>query len=489
MHRAMSRFRVTTGVLVLMALVACNGATDTMGDTKGGTPTAVVPEHSTPSITQVPPDTTANEAPQINGTPSSNAIVGQDYSFQPAAADHDGDKLTFSISNKPAWASFDPATGRLWGRPDTTDIGVHEQIAINVSDGAHTRALPQFTVKVVGARKSNYGHYFATHYSDSPSDAAMLCQQPGVNGVVWRQTWNQVEPKAGVYNFSSFDKVLGAIANSRNPQCQLWLFVEFKSFRNSPVKNPCPQYLQARHSGPNTNGRNAATCFMWEPEVRSAYVAMMRAAAARFDHNPRVEGLVIQESSLGFNDRYSQDVGDGGTYTPAAWRDALITIIQQCADAFATSRCVSFLNFIRGGQSYLNDISAAIAAVPNNQVCFSGPDLLPNAPSLYEGRDSVYQVLNRHPGCRSNSAQNDSYEVPGCTLGCIFHFAVGGTMGNFPEHAPLSGGLCVNSYIFWNDKTIRRRRGQDWKDALPVIAANPYGANWYKHCAGSDGRP
>ena len=84
----MSQFRVTTGVLVLMALVACNGATDTMGDTKGGTPTAVVPEHSTPSITQVPPDTTANEAPQINGTPSANAIVGQDYSFQPAAADH-----------------------------------------------------------------------------------------------------------------------------------------------------------------------------------------------------------------------------------------------------------------------------------------------------------------------------------------------------------------------------------------------------------------
>ena len=76
-------------------------------------------------------------------------------------------------------------------------------------------------------------------------------------------------------------------------------------------------------------------------------------------------------------------MANGGTYTSIAWRDALINIISQCAAEFATSRCVSFLNFLSGGQSYLYDISAAISAVPNNQVCFSGPDLLPNSPSLY----------------------------------------------------------------------------------------------------------
>src|SRR5580765_8777615 len=103
--------------------------------------------------------------------------------------------------------------------------------------------------------KANYGHYFATHYSDTPAVAATLCEQPGVSGVVWRQTWSQVEPAPGSYDFSSFDNVLGAIAASRNPSCQLWLLVEFKSFVNSPIKNPCPAYLQARHSAPNSLGR------------------------------------------------------------------------------------------------------------------------------------------------------------------------------------------------------------------------------------------
>ena len=338
-------------------------------------------------------------------------------------------------------------------------------------------------------RKSHYGHYFAAHYSDTPATAAMLCEQTGVTGIVWRVSWNQVERAPGVYNFSSYDRVLSAIAASRHPSCQLWLFIEFKSFDNGPIKNPCPVNLQAQHSGLNVFGRGAATCFMWESVVRNAYVAMMRAAAAHFDSNPRVEGFIIQESSLGFSGPYSQDVANGGTYTPIAWRDSLISIIDQCAAAFTNSRCMSFVNFLRGQQSYIHDISAAISAIPNNQVCISGPDLLPNDRALYSSSDAIYPVIARHPGCRSDSAQNASYHVPGCTLDCIFHFAVGGTFGAFPASAPLTGGLCVNSYLFWNDKNSKNASAQDWKNAERVIASHPYGAGWYGQCVGSHGPP
>src|SRR5262249_16225529 len=157
---------------------------------------------------------------------------------------------------------------------------------------------------------------------------------------------------------------------------------------------------------------------------------------------------------------------------PSGWRDALIQIIDQCANAFAGSRCVVFLNFLRGGQAYLNDISAAIAALPGNQVCFSGPDVLPNAPSLYDSADAVYEVLLRHNGGRCNSAQNNSFQVPGCGPACIFHFAVAGSFGNFPSAAPLTGGLCVNSYLFWNHRVGMSTTGLDWTAALPVIAAS-----------------
>ena len=469
-------------LLIALSLAACGGS----GGSASGATSVPLSGNPPPPVPPPPQGT----GPLITGTPPSTAVVGQPFSFQPSVtAAAAGDKLTFSVANKPLWASFDPTSGHLWGVPQAADLGSHAQVAISASDGTQTQALPQFLVTVVPALKSSYGHYFATHYSDSPADAAMLCEQRGVSGIVWRKTWREVEPTAGVYDFSSFDKVLAAIAASQNPKCQMWLVFEFKSFANSPVKNPCPVYLQAQHSAPNVLGNGAATCFMWEPSVLRAYVAMLRAAAARYDSNRRVEGLILQETSLGLNGPYSQDVADGGTYTPTAWRDALITIIDQCAAAFTGSRCMAFVNFLRGGQSYLHDISAAISAIPNSQACISGPDLLPDSPSLYTGNNAVYQVIARHTGCRSNSAQNDSYQVHGCALACIFHFAVSGTLGTFPASAPLTGGLCVNSYLFWNDRATTSATGLDWKSALPVIAAHPYGPGWYGQCVGNTGPP
>lgn len=338
-------------------------------------------------------------------------------------------------------------------------------------------------------RKSNYGHYFATRYSDTVDDVAMLCEQSGVTGVVWRRTWNEVEPRRGQYDFHSFDEVLDGITASRNPQCRVWLFVEFKSFDNSPVRNPCPAYLQASHSAPNAHGRGAATCFMWEPPVVAAYGAMLHALGERYDTDPRVEGVVIQESALGFNGEYSQDVADGGTYTATAWRDALIDIVHACGEAFVQSRCMALLNFIRGGQRYLQDVSDALAGLPGNRGCISGPDLLPDDRALYGDDADIYPVITRHGGCRANSAQNDSFAVPGCGVDCIFKFAVSGTFGRFAASTPRAAGLCVNSYLMWNHRVERSATGLDWTHALPVIAAYPHGRDWLEQCDGGGAAP
>jgi hypothetical protein len=438
----------------------------------------------------------AEVAPQISGSPSTTAVVGTGYAFTPRASDADGDALRFTIGNKPAWASFDPATGRLSGTPKSA--GTFPDITIRVTDGTSYRALPSFSIVASAptyqveptgdGRKARYGHYFSSRDDDTVNDLATLCEQAGVQGVVWRRTWYEIEPRPGVYDFGTYDAALRAIANSHNPRCQLWIFVEFKSFNNSTHRNPCPAYLQAQHSALNTGGR-AYTCFLWEPIVANAYIKMMRAAAARYDGNPRVEGFVIQESALSLSGEYSQDVADGGTYTAEAWRDALINIVGQCGSAFKQSRCLAFLNFIRNGQAYLNDVSRALSAIPDNRGCMSGPDLLPDEKSLYNHRNSAYEVLARHKGCRSNSAQNDSYGVRDFGLDDIFHFAVRGTAGDFNETYPRGSGVCVNSYLFWNHRVSMSRTGQNWLDALPVIAAYPYGRMWLDHCAGAGGAP
>jgi len=89
-----------------------------------------------------------NSAPTITGAPPANVLEGQLYDFTPNAVDTDGDALTYSISRKPAWASFNPATGRLWGTPDAADVGNFTSIGISVSDGTATASLTNFDVTV-----------------------------------------------------------------------------------------------------------------------------------------------------------------------------------------------------------------------------------------------------------------------------------------------------------------------------------------------------
>jgi hypothetical protein len=94
--------------------------------------------------------TAANQAPTIEGTPATTAVVGKTYSFAPVADDPDGNPLTFSIQNRPSWMTFTSATGRVTGTPATTNVGTTGPIVITVSDGQATASL-EFTVTVAAA--------------------------------------------------------------------------------------------------------------------------------------------------------------------------------------------------------------------------------------------------------------------------------------------------------------------------------------------------
>jgi len=75
-------------------------------------------------------------------------MIGDSYTFEPSASDPDGDPLTFSISNKPQWATFDSATGRLLGQVLLGDVGVYDKVRIAVSDGTRSTSLPDFSILV-----------------------------------------------------------------------------------------------------------------------------------------------------------------------------------------------------------------------------------------------------------------------------------------------------------------------------------------------------
>ena len=115
-----------TGVLFVIVLTACGGG----GGSGGGVPSSSV-------------------SPTISGTPATSVAEDDFYSFMPTAEDADGDSLSFSIRNPPAWASFDPATGALTGTPGNAYVGTSSGIVISVSDGNNPAvSLPAFDLTV-----------------------------------------------------------------------------------------------------------------------------------------------------------------------------------------------------------------------------------------------------------------------------------------------------------------------------------------------------
>jgi hypothetical protein len=91
-----------------------------------------------------------NSPPVISGSPAASATVGSAYAFQPTASDSNGDTLTFSVTNAPAWTTFSSATGRLSGTPTSAHVGSYQNIVISVSDGRSSASLPAFAITVQG---------------------------------------------------------------------------------------------------------------------------------------------------------------------------------------------------------------------------------------------------------------------------------------------------------------------------------------------------
>ena len=88
----------------------------------------------------------------ISGTPSTSVTEGKTYSFQPTAKDSAGRTLSFSVANKPSWATFSIASGLLTGTP--TQTGSYSNIVVSASDGQASSSLAPFAISVVAPAAS-----------------------------------------------------------------------------------------------------------------------------------------------------------------------------------------------------------------------------------------------------------------------------------------------------------------------------------------------
>ena len=96
---------------------------------------------------QVTPAPTA-DSPSISGSPGLTDTAGKAYAFTPTARDPAGRTLSFSIVNRPTWATFNPATGTLSGTPSAAQAGNYPGIVIAATAGSARASLPAFDILV-----------------------------------------------------------------------------------------------------------------------------------------------------------------------------------------------------------------------------------------------------------------------------------------------------------------------------------------------------
>jgi Putative Ig domain len=121
-------------VVVASGMFGCGGSSTDSPTAAAGAPAQTAPDHPT--------------ALSLSGNPASSAVVGTTYSFSPSVTASAGSKLTYSVQNKPVWASFDTTSGALSGAPGASDVGTYANIVISAADGSANASLAAFSITV-----------------------------------------------------------------------------------------------------------------------------------------------------------------------------------------------------------------------------------------------------------------------------------------------------------------------------------------------------
>jgi hypothetical protein len=125
---------LSTLLIAGLFLTGCGGAGDAASPTAG-------------AVAAAAPATQAAAPVALTGTPAASVTAGQNYLFQPAVS-QGGGVVTFTIQGQPAWATFDPDTGVLTGKPAVANEGSTGAITITGTNGSSSASIGPFAILV-----------------------------------------------------------------------------------------------------------------------------------------------------------------------------------------------------------------------------------------------------------------------------------------------------------------------------------------------------
>jgi hypothetical protein len=251
----------------------------------------------------------------------------------------------------------------------------------------------------------NYVFFRRDH--DRISDTSFL-NNPTLVGAQLTYTWRELEPTRDHYAFGGIRERL-AFLRARDKR--LFLQLQDVSFGETVLT---PDYLQSDstyHGGIARKyeaGADGVARFdgwvarRWDPAVRARFARLLTALAREFDG--RIEGIVLAETSIGFDDPAQQPLG----YSPDAYAAGIRDNLSAARAAFTKSCVVLYANFMPGetlpdeDRGFLRGVHAHAAAIGAG---VGGPDVLPYRP--FQRSHSLALIAQRPPGVHAAMAVQD----------------------------------------------------------------------------------
>jgi len=124
-------------------------------------------------------------------------------------------------------------------------------------------------------------------------------QSPAFAGIVVNQTWSQLEPSQGQFDFTTLDASLAAVSayNTQHPDAplavRLRVFAAYaapewaKTLDGSPITVPA--------NPPSNTGGTLGQ--WWKPGYRAAWAGLQQALASRYDTNPVLHEVAVSSCS------------------------------------------------------------------------------------------------------------------------------------------------------------------------------------------------
>ena len=206
-------------------------------------------------------------------------------------------------------------------------------------------------------------------------------------GAQLKYTWRELERGKDAYDFSAIQHDL-AFLSSKGKK----LFIQLQDASFDPTIVNVPRYLvnDARYNGgadkqysiKDDDEEHAVAegwvARRWDPAVQERFHRLLLALGKEFDG--KVEGINLAETAVSF--------GESGRlfpkgFTPATYRDAIVTNMMALKRAFPKSVAMQYANFMPGewlpgnDQSYLRSVYGQAKEM---KVGVGGPDLLPYKP-------------------------------------------------------------------------------------------------------------